>query len=205
VTGAEYSRPIFFPKRSFQWDTSNSFLKKDGNTEYSFVTVAGIKCRRILHPNGTVLIHGEDTDKGVQIMKLESSPNIWKKEIFHGNTPLHGKTRNRYLIDAEGRETLVEKCLYNEHGVLVRHLDDGKWFTYSPNKDEAKDAATGAIVWMKKKDAKGRVIEYLSGAQTYLFNYRDKDVEVSVLDKDKHLLKKLAVSHGDVIKLFPRN
>jgi hypothetical protein len=190
-------------KRFFQWDTNNGFLKKDGDWEYSFVTISGIRCGRIHYPDGTFLIHGSSADKSIIIEKSNTSSNIWKKEVFGGYGILHGKTKNRYLIEADGRETLVEKCLYNEHGMLVRHLDEGKWYIRSADKEERKDAVTGALVWMKKKDAKGRVIEYFSGSQTYLFNYREKDVEITVLEKDKSLRKKVTASYKDFAKIFP--
>jgi hypothetical protein len=186
----------------FVWNRDSGELEKDKNGRYSFVWLQGIKCQRILMSNGQERIFGENKERGISIIKEPDSQKIYRTDIFTNIPSLTGKTKARYIIEPHGQSTLIEKCSYDENGKIIKHLFDGQWVTYSANKEEAKDASSGELRFLKKMDESGRVVEFFTGSQTYGFKYLGKDTEVTILNKDRSLSEKIIVPTTNIQKIF---
>jgi hypothetical protein len=190
-------------KEIFHWDSRDGFMTKDNQGEYSILRIDGVRCLKKKFPDGDrVSIRGENADKSKEVVKSENSKNIYLVEKFPNSHPFRGKIKKRHRVSESGAKELVESCIYDENGVVTKHLTDGKWISYSPTKDEAKDAKTGVLLWRKKRDASGRTIEFVSGANHYNIEYSGAKASVSILSPDGTVLEKVQLPTAEIQKIF---
>ncbi|MDR0536241.1 MAG: hypothetical protein LBG65_07870 [Puniceicoccales bacterium] len=190
-------------KRVFSWDVENGFMTRDARREYSQFYVEGIRCvaTKELY-NGEETVHGESEDKSKKVTRAPRLKETYLSEFLTGPDLLKGKLKRRYRLTDSGPRELVEQCVYDRKGELKEHLIDGKWITYSPLVDEARDARTGAQAWRKTRDESGRIKEFISNGTRFLFKYSGEKADISIYSPDGALIDKTELPSTQILKLF---
>jgi len=190
---------------NYRWDAGNGGLKSSKEVSYSFQKIQGVLCLRKTWEDWSFSIAGDDAERGITISKDRRGTRIVRTDVFQGTKTVNGKVKSRFFVDSQGRQTLIEKCHYDENGNLVKHLNNGMVTKYSPEKIETRDVETDKILTLKKFDAKGQIREFESENVIYSFNNFGETTEVSVFSKNRSLLSRVNVASSDIQKTFPSN
>jgi hypothetical protein len=189
--------------RSYTWDVTTKILKRFDDCEYSIVNILGTKCLKTTWDDGSFAIEGDGPALDEKIIQSRSSKDLFRIKYFNSVPPLYGKMKERYLIDKNNKQTLLEKCEYNEHGHVVRHSVNGEIITYSPTLEMSKDAKTGKVRWLKRFDEKRKIIEFQTETNNFLFTPQGEQTLVTITDIErKKVIDKVTLPTAEIQKTF---
>ena len=198
--------PVFAEMRetkTYMWDAATGKLKRYNDREYSYPTIQGIECLKRTWDDGSFSISGHVWKTSVGILKERFSKDLYRIESFQPGSPYYGKMKARYILDENHRQTLVEKCEYNEHGHVIRHYVNGEIISYSPTLEVSKDAKTEKIRWLKKFDDKRQILEFQTEENSYVFVRKGTMTEVTVTDKEADkIIAKVTIPTDEIQKTF---
>jgi hypothetical protein len=192
--------------RPYIWEATTKILKRFDDCEYSFVKILGAKCLKTTWDDGTYSIEGDGPDIEDLIVKGRHSKDLFRIKRFRSACPLFGKMKERYILDENHRQTLVEKCEYNEHGHVVRHEVNEEIITYSPTLEMSKYAKTGKIRWLKRFDENRKIIEFQTETNKYLFTPQGEMTIMTITDCEHgKVIDKVTLPTAEIQKTFLPN
>ncbi|MDR2980919.1 MAG: hypothetical protein LBV12_01585 [Puniceicoccales bacterium] len=170
----------------YKWNPDTGQIAQDRDWKFSYVTIKGVKCLQYHGKDGKMNLEGRDFKKGIKVYQ-DSGGLVLVEEFFSSGVAV-GKPRRIYQIGEKGAEIPVRQYWYDESGKLRRMLISGTerdiLYTMQESLQTAVDPKDNALIWEKKFDAKGRVIELKVPERIYTFRYNEPEQQVEITSKN---------------------
>jgi hypothetical protein len=168
--------------RLFVWERGNNNLIRDGEKQFSFVTIKGIPCFKTQTKDDWFL-KGEK--EFLSVSQVKGEPAIVREYLrFENRAESILRVRREWEVSSSG-ERLTRQYWFDVNGELKRSYDgkNKRHFNKNGNSETCTSSQSKEIIWRKTFTSDGKICEFYANGKTYLFSYSDKEETVRVTCK----------------------